>query len=519
MSITVNKKYISEYINENGINNFDFESLLCSINESEIISEIVNSDFNPGFHVYNEKFGPDLLAVNVKTHIGYKMKYELPNFLKTFISENDIQEEIEAKYNNSEIYQFEFEDWENNSKNLGCEFGVSGKGGGYWTYQNFNAGKCFKPEENDAILKGLKAHLLKEFENKKFDNKDEMLSEFDDSIENLFNKSAYDLDDHLNYIKNDLNLITWDNSFMDLLTSSYELAKSKVEYYENRENLIREMIYSNDSIPNKDELIQKYDEYIQNKQIEELNIPLNDAIKINIPLKNKIILEFIVSTIDPKKPKISIINPDLNNLNELKLNGVNLEDYLKDKDVISKCKDIKELLNFSKLFESNFKIEPQVELFKIVGVIKPESINKTIFLNQKIQLNKNNEFELKRCFSVKDNVSELECKISKIKNSFDFNDLIKDLTKINFLPPESKLNQRVTLELEKIKHNFNILSKIESTKQIKTVEEISKKDWSLDNAIKSIGDTTLSCIQTNKENTFIKPPISKILNKSNEISI
>lgn len=467
MAIKVNRRLIHEFLYlllndedfERTYGGFNVNNILDSIKDEEIIEDIVHQDFNPGFLVYNEKYRNNpKLAINVKTYIGYKEPFEaIPDFLTNIINNDEQLSE--------NIYEDEFKNWQNNEfnqkgntnklglpkKDISVEFGVAGRSGGYWTLSGFNAAEIFQENDQQSIQKGLTKHLLKELDGLEFDTKEDIFDEFNNTIDNLCQVSAYERDGYLNYVKNDLNLIKYDSDFETSLINSYINAKNIVSYYEYKPNIIRMILSDKEDLEAPAELFRKYDDYCCKKEIELLGITLDKKTDFTFKSDGHII-KFEIDTnyqnyIDIfARIKITVDEKDFDaqTHKNLKINGKPLEYYninpvgfldyrkLEIKNVFSK---IKELLNFEQLYNKSKTFNKQEILFTIKN---KEPIEKDIIFDTKLKLNKDNKFIFTSNIFIEDRnfdskVTNAILKMPIQKNKIIVKDIVEELDKTHTL--------------------------------------------------------------------------------------
>ena len=482
----VSKRLISEFVNEKGLELFDFDGLMSSISEKDLVSIISDSNesVNPGFYIYSQRNRDDILAVNVKTHFGGEENFNaLPPFIKEVIPENDFNEYLDNKYNDNDTYQMEYEDWKEQS-NLKCVFGVAGESGGYWTISDISSSDAFKPVENNKILEGLKKHLATVEEGNNYDSKEEMFENFETSIYDLCNVSSWDQEGHLDYVKNSLGLIEFDSKFISQLNELYTSAKSKVEYYEYKPNMVLEVIDELDTLTSEEKtnLRIKYEDYCFEQEIKSMGIELNKESMFNFKT-GPYSIDFIINTEYKGKGNV-LANVQVfvdgepfsyeKNHNKIIINGNQLDYYLDNyplhKDTFDMIKNILDFKSLVELNQTNKPIERE-NLLSIIGTVRPEKINKSLLLEKKITLDNNNRFVLEINMFLVDNKSESKIKLDVKDGKFDLNLVLNEIKKI------TQYNYRVE-EFNKVKNDPEY--------DFYSMENMSKRNniYEIDKAIK-----------------------------------
>ena len=524
----VSKRLISEFVNEKGLEFFDFDGLMSSISEKDLVSIISDSNesVNPGFNIYSQRNRDDTLAVNVKTHFGGEENFNaLPPFIKEVIPENDFNEYLDNKYNDNDTYQMEYEDWKEQS-NLKCVFGVAGESGGYWTISDISSSDAFKPVENNKILEGLKKHLATVEEGNNYDSKEEMFENFETSIYDLCNVSSWDQEGHLDYVKNSLGLIEFDSKFISQLNELYTSAKSKVEYYEYKPNMVLEVIDELDTLTSEEKtnLRIKYEDYCFEQEIKSMGIELNKESMFNFKT-GPYSIDFIINTEYKGKgnvlAKVQVFVDGEpfsyeKNHNKIIINGNQLDYYLDNYPLHKDTFDmIKNILDFKSLVELNQtnKVIERENLLSIIGTVRPEKINKSLLLEKKITLDNNNRFVLKINMFLVDNKSESKIKLKVKDGKFDLNPVlneIKEITQYNYRVEEfnkvkndpeydfysmENMSKRNNIsEIDKAIKPFELLSNLNPELKIKKPIDIDSQNFRENWFTSTIKQNRLSCL-------------------------
>ena len=524
----VSKRLISEFVNEKGLEFFDFDGLMSSISEKDLVSIISDSNesVNPGFNIYSQRNRDDTLAVNVKTHFGGEENFNaLPPFIKEVIPENDFNEYLDNKYNDNDTYQMEYEDWKEQS-NLKCVFGVAGESGGYWTISDISSSDAFKPVENNKILEGLKKHLATVEEGNNYDSKEEMFENFETSIYDLCNVSSWDQEGHLDYVKNSLGLIEFDSKFISQLNELYTSAKSKVEYYEYKPNMVLEVIDELDTLTSEEKtnLRIKYEDYCFEQEIKSMGIELNKESMFNFKT-GPYSIDFIINTEYKGKgnvlAKVQVFVDGEpfsyeKNHNKIIINGNQLDYYLDNYPLHKDTFDmIKNILDFKSLVELNQtnKVIERENLLSIIGTVRPEKINKSLLLEKKITLDNNNRFVLKINMFLVDNKSESKIKLDVKDGKFDLNLVLNEIKKItqynyrveelnkvkndpeyDFYSMENMSKRNNIYEIDKAIKPFELLSNLNPELKIKKPIDIDSQNFRENWFTSTIKQNRLSCL-------------------------
>lgn len=535
------KKNIAEYVNKHGIEEFDFSSLLYCFDKNDILLNIADHDKNPGFFMYYEPYQRDKLVLNVKTYLGSKEPFEaIPKFLSDLgITEKVFEKYVERVFSDSNLYEENFDNWKAEAK-FKCDFVVAGKSGGYWGIENFNEHELFEPCDNKNIIEGLKKHLLKKFEDVEFEDKDEMYSEFQESIYELCNVSDYEQEGHLDYVRNDLGLITFKEDFFKNLEHLAEEAHLIQENYSYKPNLVEDLIYNTDLIPEEevDNVDKKYLNYCFEEELKLLNVDLNTNYDFSFKTYDNKNIEFKIDTKFVNKEKnlatinVTVDGVDYNDSHKnIKVNGKNLGEYVEKKE---KIKDtfinIKELLDFKSVIENKNHVFEDKNLVSIVGVIKPENIKNDLILKQKLFLNKNNEFEIKTNLYLFDNVNKSSEKIRVKNGKFDLENVKNDIRQItqckyrveeqlkkeqnpdyDYYNALNRYSRSTVFEVEKGLKCFDNLIRISPVVKCLSKNDIKSQDYQIGYFERDIKNSRLACFAFPNEKPFVAP--AKIKNK------
>lgn len=557
MTVKVSKKLISEFVNSKGLELFDFNGLMDAIDDQDILKDIEDSSFNPGFKMYSNHHRNNELAVNVKTYFGCKSPFNaIPDFIKTEFDESTIDNAISQLYEDTTRYTMEYNDWAENN-NLKAEFGCTGRSGGYWTIKNIKSYDAFEPADNKVILEGLKSHLSKQEMGNEYDTKEEMFQEFEEQINFLADIYSYDREGHLDYIKNDLGLINYTQDFKNNLVELYNTAKSKVEFYEYKPNIVKEVL-NELTLENENgtrwDLLKNYDDYVFKKEIELTGIELDKQTSFDFK-DGKNLIKFDIdtkyhdsySTFATIKIQVNGEPYNKDKHENIKINGRSLEEYninpvgymdyrkLEQKDVYSK---IGELLNFKDLIELNGQ-ERTHKIFDIIGTIKPENINKEFYLEDKVVLNKKeNKFELKTEAKILDrtdnSITTLNVKngkidyspiIEEIKNITSYNHRVNEMNKnkndpnYDYYNPINVRERNEVSYIERSLKPFEILNNISPTIELNKSIDLNSQEYRYNWIQSELRQSNhLNCIVVEKlQQQAIKPGIPKKIDKGLDI--
>lgn len=535
------KKNIAEYVNKHGIEEFDFSSLLSCFDENDILLNIADHDKNPGFFIYSEHYQRDKLVLNVKTYFGSKEPFEaIPKFLNDLgITEQVFENYVSRVANDSNLYLYQenFDDWQSEAK-FKCDFVVAGKSGGYWGIENFNEYELFEPCENKNIIEGLKKHLLIKFEDIEFEDKDEMYSEFQESISELCNVSNYEQEGHLNYVRNDLGLIKFKDDFFKDLEHLAEDAYLRKESYSYKPNLVEDLIYNTSLIPEDevDNVAVKYSNYCFEEELKLLNVELNQNYDFSFKTYDNKNIEFKIDTkFANKEQNLATINVKVDGVEyndshkNIQINGKNLGFYLEKKENVKDTFiNIKELLDFKSIIENKNHVFEDKKLVSIIGVIKPENIKNDLILKQKLSLNKNNEFELKTNLYLFDNINKSSEKICIKKGKFDLENIkddIRQITQYNYRVEEqlkkeknpdydyynslNRYSRNTIFEVEKGLKCFDNLNQISPIVKCTSKNDIKSQDYRIGYFERDIKTSRLACFSIPNEKVFIAPAKTK----------
>lgn len=484
-NVKVSERLISEFLNKKGLELYDFACIMDDIDDFEILGDLADQDFNPGFNLYfsrNQK--DDVLALNVKTYIGYKEPYSaFPDFIKERIPdiEDKIEKNIENIYEFGTEYQDNFRIWKEESPKS-WDFNVVGKSDGYWGISKINSWDAFEPVNNKDILKGLKKHLINKESNCSYESKEEMFEAFEESINDLFQISYYERDGYLDYVKNELGLIQYSDSLKKTLQDLYTSANTFVDYYEKKVNIVKE--YLELKVENEflePSILKQYDNYVFRKNLETLGVELDQKSRFEIKTKEGALKFDLDSTLDFSNSKFAKIDllvdgkpydKEMHGL--IKLNGKTLKDYNifeqnNDNGFFKReqmYKDIKELKDFNELYQLVGQ-KRSYKMFEIVGVLKPENIKKEIVLNDVISFNKNeNCVELKVSLNSNNLIEQSKTSFGKKDGKFDITSLVTEITKLSLSRSPQKDNE--------VTRSGFIQVQVEPLKQVQPVTRLQK---------------------------------------------